>query len=339
VAAIIDGTAMSVYINGELVGSGTLYGGQTLDRSFLSTPLSNDRTQNWIGRSAWSDPFADLSVYDARIYNDVRTQAEILQDMQGLTTANDPNLLKRLTLDGTTDGLGGATRTVSLGTLPSANYTDNPNPLVVHVDAQAVSLTGTTSAETLTAAAGNDSVQGLAGNDVLWGIAGNDTLNGGNGNDTMNGQAGYDLLIGGPGSDTMTGELQADTFQWLAGDAFDPSTAAVPVVGGVKTPYTDTVIDFTLQQGDKIDLKGLLADTFQTHGVNASNISANIANYVNLSQSGTSTTALIKVDLDGAGNFVSPELIISLTNAWAGNNLYSTWTLQNLMNSKVLVVL
>ena len=339
VAAIIDGTAMSVYINGELVGSGTLFGGQTLDRSSLPTPLSNDRTQNWIGRSAWGDPFADLSVYDARIYNDVRTQAEILQDMHGLTTANDPNLLKRLTLDGTTDGLGGATRAVSSGTLPSANYTDYPNTLVVHVDAQAVSLTGTANAETLAAAAGNDSVQGLAGNDVLWGVAGNDTLNGGNGNDTMNGQAGYDLLIGGPGSDTMTGELQADTFQWLAGDAFDPSTAAVPVVGGVTTPYTDTVNDFTLLQGDKIDLKGLLADTFQNHGLNASNISTQIANYVNLSQSGTSTTALIKVDLDGAGNFDSPELTISLTTAWAANNLYSTWTVQSLMNSKVLVVL
>jgi Ca2+-binding RTX toxin-like protein len=223
--------------------------------------------------------------------------------------------------------------------LPSANYTDNPNTLVVHVDAQAVSLTGTANAETLAAAAGNDSVQGLAGNDTLIGGIGNDTLNGGNGNDTLHAHEGADLLIGGPGSDSLSGWWGADTFQWLAGDAFDPSTAAVPVLGGVTTPYTDTVNDFTLLQGDKIDLKGLLADTFQNHGLNASNISTQIANYVNLSQSGTSTTALIKVDLDGAGNFDSPELTISLTTAWAANNLYSTWTVQSLMNSKVLVVL
>jgi VCBS repeat-containing protein len=345
VAAVIDGAEMRVYINGELVGTGTLLNGQSLDRG----SANNARSQNWIGRSAWTDPYANLSIYDARIYNDVRSQAEIQQDMKGLTTANDPNLIKRYTFDGTAEGLSDATRQVGSGSPTTANYTDHANTLVIHVAAIPTPFTGDDSNNTSPSpgGVGNDSLSGLAGNDTLHGWLGNDILNGGIGNDSLTGGDGFDLLIGGKGNDTLNGGAHGalggainsggDIFRWEAGDAFDVDNLNLPT-----NRYIDTVEDFKLVQGDKIDLTGLLAASFTTNGVTANNLSANINKYVEMTQSGSTTTALLKVDLEGASSFASPELTIQLTGAWANNNLLAGTTplsLAQLLANKTLVVL
>ena len=342
VAAVIDGAEMRVYINGELVGTGTLLYGQSLDRG----SANNARSQNWIGRSAWSDPYANLSIYDARIYNDVRSQAEIQQDMKGLTTANDPNLIKRYTLDGTPEGLSGAIRAVGSGSPTSANYTEHANTLVINVLQSSVNTTGTDANETLDGNWGADTLGGGNGNDTLIGGYGNDTLIGGLGNDILSAGDGFDVLIGGKGNDTLTGgphgplggaaHAGGDIFKWEAGDAFD-NNGALPV-----TRFIDTVTDFSLAQGDKIDLTGLLAASFSANGVTANNLSANINKYVEMTQSGSTTTALLKVDLEGASSFASPELTIQLTGAWANNNLLAgttPLTLAQLLANKTLVVL
>jgi VCBS repeat-containing protein len=342
VAAVIDGAEMRVYINGELVGTGTLLYGQSLDRG----SANNARSQNWIGRSAWRDPYANLSIYDARIYNDVRSQAEIQQDMKGLTTANDPNLIKRYTLDGTPEGLSGAIRAVGSGSPTSANYTEHANTLVINVLQSSVNTTGTDANETLDGNWGADTLGGGNGNDTLNGGYGNDTLIGGLGNDILSAGDGFDVLIGGKGNDTLTGgshgplgaaaNAGGDIFKWEAGDAFD-NNGALPV-----TRFIDTVTDFSLAQGDKIDLTGLLAASFSANVVTANNLSANINKYVELTQSGSTTTALLKVDLEGASSFASPELTIQLTGAWANNNLLAGTTplsLDQLLANKTLVVL
>jgi hypothetical protein len=348
VAAVIDVAEMRVYINGELVGTGTLHNSQSLDRG----SGNNARSQNWIGRSAWPNPYADLSIYDARIYNDVRSQAEIQQDMKGLTTPNDDNLIKRYTLDGTPEGLSDAIRAVGSGSPTSANYTDHANTLVIHVAPIPTPFTGDDSNNNSSGLQGNDILMGLAGDDTLSGGEGNDNLNGGVGNDTLSGNMGFDVLIGGKGNDRLTGGEHGpfggtvyaggDTFRWEAGDAFAPSSTSVPDVNGVRTPYVDTVTDFSLVQGDKIDLTGLLAESFSANGVIANNLSANINKYVELTQSGSTTTALLKVDLEGAASFASPELTIQLTGAWAYYNLLpwgSSLTLDQLLANKTLVVL
>jgi Ca2+-binding RTX toxin-like protein len=85
-------------------------------------------------------------------------------------------------------------------------------------------LTGTNSANTLVGAANDDVLIGLGGNDTLRGLAGDD------------------LLIGGAGNDDLYGGAGADTFQWLAGH------------GGV-----DQVFDFSLAEGDTLDLRDLLS--------------------------------------------------------------------------------
>ncbi len=342
VAAVIDGAEMRVYINGELVGTGTLLNGQSLDRG----SGNNARSQNWIGRSAWTDPYANLSIYDARIYNDVRSQAEIQQDMKGLTTANDPNLIKRYTLDGTPEGLSGAIRAVGSGSPTSANYTEHANTLVINVLQSSVNTTGTDANETLDGNSGADTLDGGNGNDTLNGGYGNDTLIGGLGDDILSAGDGFDVLIGGKGNDTLAGgshgplgaaaHAGGDIFKWEAGDAFD-NNGALPV-----TRFIDTVTDFSLAQGDKIDLTGLLAASFSANVVTANNLSNNISQYLELTRSGSTTTALLKVDLEGASSFASPELTIQLTGAWANNNLLAGTTplsLAQLLANKTLVVL
>ena len=69
---------------------------------------------------------------------------------------------------------------------------------------------------------------------------GNDVMDGGAGQDILYGQGGSDTLIGGPGNDTLYGGAGADTFAWLHGDR-----------------GADHIKDFTIADGDKIDLSDL----------------------------------------------------------------------------------
>lgn len=77
--------------------------------------------------------------------------------------------------------------------------------------------------------------------DILVGGDGNDTLWGYGGNDQLRGGAGDDLLLGGNGSDTLTGGAGADRFTFRA--AWEGA---------------DRVVDFSLAQGDRIDVTALL---------------------------------------------------------------------------------
>nr|WP_240549187.1 DUF5801 repeats-in-toxin domain-containing protein [Halomonas antri] len=76
-----------------------------------------------------------------------------------------------------------------------------------------------------------------------------DTLSGGAGNDILIGGAGDDTLNGGAGNDTLVGGLGADTFAWKLGDQGEEGSAAI-----------DTVKDFSLEEGDSLDLSELLSD-------------------------------------------------------------------------------
>ncbi|WP_279610984.1 calcium-binding protein, partial [Vibrio gelatinilyticus] len=81
-----------------------------------------------------------------------------------------------------------------------------------------------------------DVLRGGLGDDTLYGLAGDDYLLGGEGEDVLSGGAGNDILSGGDG---------ADTFEWLDAD-LDGST--------------DTIRDFSLEEGDKIDLSDIFDD-------------------------------------------------------------------------------
>lgn len=70
---------------------------------------------------------------------------------------------------------------------------------------------------------------------------GNDTLSGGAGNDILYGQGGNDILIGGESDDILYGGAGADTFVWKSAD-----------IGN------DVIKDFSISEGDRIDLHDLL---------------------------------------------------------------------------------
>jgi hypothetical protein len=130
---------------------------------------------------------------------------------------------------------------------------------------------GTSSADIINGA-------GRSTNQALIGNAGNDVITGGSGDD---------LLIGGLGNDTLKGGAGADIFRFIKYET-----------------GSDTITDFNLGDGDKIDLRGLLADT----GFSLDKLSL----YLNLS--GDLSQQTLKVDTLGSGNFGSPDLTVVMSN-------------------------
>lgn len=113
-------------------------------------------------------------------------------------------------------------------------------------------LLGGNGADVLFAGAGNDYLHGGDGADSLNGDAGDDILHGAAGADKLNGGDGNDLLIGGAGVDTLTGGAGADTF----------------ALGTHRSSRIDIIKDFSIEQGDKIDITGKFTMndiTFERH--------------------------------------------------------------------------
>lgn len=128
-------------------------------------------------------------------------------------------------------------------------------------------LVGGTGSDKLYGDIGNDDLAGGAGNDELFGSFGDDTLVGGNGGDYLegfdgadilrggdgadfiDGGNGRDLLIGGGGLDRLFGGAGADRFIFADGDA------------GATADGADVVGDFAQADRDRIDLRGIDADT------------------------------------------------------------------------------
>ncbi|MEZ9606357.1 cadherin-like domain-containing protein, partial [Vibrio cyclitrophicus] len=99
-------------------------------------------------------------------------------------------------------------------------------------------------------AAETDDVQLLASanNTDLTAGSGNDRLEGGTGDDTLVGGEGNDTLIGGGGSDILTGGDGMDSFVWL----------------NIEDGVEDTITDFSLSEGDQIDLREVLPELKNT---------------------------------------------------------------------------
>ena len=131
-------------------------------------------------------------------------------------------------------------------------------------------------------------------------------LFGGNGNDNIKGGSGSDFVMGQAGNDVLSGGAGGDTFRFIQ---FETGT--------------DTVTDFKVSEGDKIDLRGILTDTGFTE--------ASKALYLQISVNGTDAT--LKVDTLGIGNFSAPDQTITLLNA-QGLSL----TLDQLLAQRVILV-
>lgn len=97
------------------------------------------------------------------------------------------------------------------------------------------------SIERLTGSAFADALYGNGGANALTGGSGDDVLNGGAGNDRLSGDRGADKLSGGTGSDTFVFKAISDSTVAASG--------------------RDTIFDFSISGGDRIDLSALDANT------------------------------------------------------------------------------
>jgi serralysin len=91
----------------------------------------------------------------------------------------------------------------------------------------------------------NDSLVGSSGQNLVYGNIGADTCDGGDGNDVVRGGQDNDILTGGGGDDYVSGDKGSDTVTGGAGaDVFHTFGDA----------GLDRVTDFSLAQGDRVQL-------------------------------------------------------------------------------------
>ena len=126
-------------------------------------------------------------------------------------------------------------------------------------------LTGTSRADSIFAQGGNDLVNGGGGDDTIGGAGGSDTLNGGTGNDVVFGSNGIDRinggsdnddLFGGGGNDTINGDAGADTLTGGSGGDFLAGGSGADIFRFANNHGTDGITDFSLSDGDRIQLGG-----------------------------------------------------------------------------------
>jgi hypothetical protein len=88
---------------------------------------------------------------------------------------------------------------------------------------------------------GNDLLEGFSGADAFFGEEARDTISGGDGNDTITGGQGGDSLWGGGGADQFVYLAKRDSTNFTVG--------------------RDTIYDFSRGEKDKIDLRGIDANS------------------------------------------------------------------------------
>ncbi|WP_217622061.1 VCBS domain-containing protein [Cobetia marina] len=163
---------------------------------------------------------------------------------------------------------------------------------------------------------GDDILSGGVGSDRLEGGSGNDTLRGGTGNDILSGGEGDDLLVGGSGNDILTGGDGADTFQWMSGDDVNSE-------GGMAT---DTITDFSVADGDVIDLSDLLQSNGDADA---------LSSFLHFESDGDGGTT-IEISVDGsAGSNVTQEITLQDVDLTSGGDS-DAQIIQSLLDSNSL---
>ncbi|MFA5989466.1 MAG: type I secretion C-terminal target domain-containing protein [Sphingomonas sp.] len=170
--------------------------------------------------------------------------------------------------------------------IDTVSYTDATGAVTVSLAVTSSQNTGNRGSDTIS------SVENLIGStsyhDTLTGDANANRIEGRGGNDTINGGGGSDTLLGGMGVDTLTGGLGADTF------FFDTATLS---------SAKDTITDFSIAQGDKLDISSIL--------VGYDPLTSLIDDFISFSTSGANTN--VSVDRDGNGSTYASIQIASLS--------------------------
>ena len=163
---------------------------------------------------------------------------------------------------------------------------------------------------TVEGTSGDESLGGTTSDDLIYGYAGDDVIYGYAGDDTLSGDDGDDTLYAGTGNATLNGGAGADLYV-----ISDPDGIV-------------TITDFSISDGDKIDLEDVLenADGF-IEG------SAWDAGYVVLTQSGDDTE--VYVYADGISESAESNLVAILTGVTATDLSVSDFILANNLETSI----
>jgi serralysin len=157
-------------------------------------------------------------------------------------------------------------------------------------------LRGEAGADTLYGGAGNDTIYGGDDNDQVYGGNNDDTIYGGAGNDGLRGDAGNDIIHGNEGNDYIYGYADNDTIYGGAGtDNIWGGAGADTFVFEVEglDGTIDYVRDFSLAEGDAIDISDLLT------GFNPG--TSDINDYITFGNPNGNGEVGVLIDRDGLG--------------------------------------
>ena len=123
-------------------------------------------------------------------------------------------------------------------------------------------INGGNYSEIINGSDGSDTITGGGGNDKLYGGKDNDWIHGNKGDDWINGNMGADILRGGQGDDIIRGGKGNDQLfggrgdDWLRGAlGNDQLTGGFGSDTFVLSPGLDTVLDFSINEGDWISIQ------------------------------------------------------------------------------------
>jgi trimeric autotransporter adhesin len=321
IGEIGSGTAANDTIYG-LGGNDTLFGGAGDDLIYGGD--GNDILQGELGADIlYGGNGNDTYIFDEGYYDydEIQMGHIITEELNGgydtikITSNGDISLKLWTTVDGSllirsnneVDAIVVTAGVTGNGYSESTigQYIENINLIKTYYGTSNYSLTGglelegTETGEMGYGTAFNDLIRGQGGNDIIYGNGGNDSLQGGQGNDTIYGNSGNDYLEGGYGDDLLEGGDGNDIIYFgegadnVKGDAgADTFTLSYEFDSNI-----DTILDFNLSQGDKIDISQLFA--------NYDVYNHDISDFLQIIAIGSDS--VLKFDYDGIGEDFTME--------------------------------
>lgn len=239
--------AVEIYSDGSSIYSGTYAQGVSVGQSGT---LALGQEQDSEGGGFSSSQIFEGDIYGVRLYDDIRTPAEIADTVHApVADTSDSNLITNLVPDPNsyafTDQTG--SYSVAMNGNVAATWSEGSDTIV-----------GGTGIDTIYGGGGSDTIDGGGNTDFLYGGDGDDLITdtgGAASDDTLSGGAGNDTLQGGLREDLMDGGDDADTF--IIEDSFGADT----IKGGEGvTTGTDR---------DRVDFSALTSGISVTYSANA----------------------------------------------------------------------
>lgn len=275
IATVTGGSGADVFAlaTGYAQGALTINGGNGNDKI---TVAANERL----------DPIAFSSIEVFELANDVNVSFKASQLSGNAIVFTGVNGGETVTI-----GAGAGAKQLDTATINLSQLNFDANVDLVTIDASdvadtialgtALTITGSSIADSITSNAGADSIHGGDGDDTISGGDGNDTINGGNGADSITGGDGLDTITTGSGIDIITfgtaatsrdtvtdftagtGGDQIKTANYLAadGDFVELATAAAAAFTLTKTNATGHVFEFAFEANSGVNLADGSADS------------------------------------------------------------------------------